>query len=256
MTHITGIIPARYKSTRFPGKPLAQILGKPLIQIVYENAKKSKFINELIIATDDERIYDVAKKFNADVVMTPSEIPTGTDRVAFVAKEINTDIVVNIQGDEPLLTADMIDSAIAPFFTEEKIDISTLAVKIKSEDDLFNPNVVKVVFDKNNFALYFSRSPIPFCRDATTKEEWLKRGEYYKHIGIYVYSKASLLKFVNLPHSKLEEFEKLEQLRALENGMKIKVVVTEKDTIGVDTPNDLEKVIQIFKNKKEFSNAG
>ncbi len=255
MPRITGIIPARYRSTRFPGKPLAQILGKPMIQIVYENAKKSKFINELIIATDDERIYDVAKKFNANVVMTPSDIKTGTDRVAFVAREIDADIVINIQGDEPLLTADMIDSAIEPFFKDEKIDISTLAVKINNVDDLFNPNVVKVVFDGDNFALYFSRSPIPFCRDARAKEEWLKYGEYYKHIGIYVYSKNSLLKFVNLPKSKLEDTEKLEQLRALENGMKIKVVITEKDTIGVDTPSDLEKVIQVFKNQKEFSNA-
>ncbi len=255
MPQIIGVIPARYGSTRFPGKPLADILGKPMIQWVYENAKSSKFINHVLIATDDERILNSAKSFGADVIMTPPDITTGTDRVACLIKEFDADIVVNIQGDEPLMSADMIDSAIEPFLKEENIEISTLAVKINDVETLFNPNVVKVVFDKNNYALYFSRSPIPFCRDAQNKDEWLNLGNYYKHIGIYVYSRDSLFKFVNLKRSKLEEIEKLEQLRALENGMKIKVVITDKDTIGVDTQSDLEKVIQILKNKIGFYNV-
>lgn len=255
MLQIIGVIPARYGSTRFPGKPLAEILGKPMIQWVYENAKASKFINHVLIATDDERILRKAKNFSADVIMTPSDIPTGTDRVAYSVKEFDADIIVNIQGDEPLISADMIDSAIEPFLKEENIEISTLAVEINDVETLFNPNVVKVVFDKNNFALYFSRNPIPFCRDAQNKEEWLSLGNYYKHIGIYVYSRDSLFKFVNFKKSKLEEIEKLEQLRALENGMKIKIVITDKDTIGIDTQSDLEKVIQILKNKVKFNNV-
>lgn len=255
MAKIVGVIPARYSSTRFPGKPLAEILGKPMIQWVYENARNSKLINNIIIATDDDRILKKAKDFGADVIMTPSDIPTGTDRVAHAIREFNADIIVNIQGDEPLISADMIDSAIEPFLKEENIEISTLAVKINDAETLFNPNVVKVVFDKNNIALYFSRNPIPFCRDARTKDEWLKFGDYYKHIGLYVYSRDSLFKFVNLKSSRLEEIEKLEQLRALENGMRIKIVITEKDTIGVDTHFDLEKVTQILKNKKTFNDA-
>ncbi len=255
MPKIIGVIPARYRSTRFPGKPLADILGKPMIQWVYENAKSSRLINYVIIATDDERILNSAKSFGADAIMTPPDIPTGTDRVAYSIKEFDADIVVNIQGDEPLMSADMIDSAIEPFLKEEKFEISTLAVKINNAETLFNPNVVKVVFDKNNYALYFSRSPIPFCRDARNKDEWLMLGDYYKHIGIYVYTRDSLFKFVALKRSKLEEIEKLEQLRALENGMKIKVVITDKDTIGIDTQSDLEKVIQILKNKTGFYNV-
>lgn len=255
MPKIIGVIPARYGSTRFPGKPLVDILGKPMIQWIYENAKSSKLINYVLIATDDKRILNSAKSFGADVIMTPSDIPTGTDRVAYSIKELDADIIVNIQGDEPLMTADMIDSAIEPFLNEENIEISTLAVKINDVDTLFNPNVVKVVFDEDNFALYFSRSPIPFCRDAKDKDEWLRLGDYYKHIGIYVYARDSLFKFVNLKRSKLEDIEKLEQLRALENGMKIKVVITDKDTIGVDTQSDLEKVIQILKNKIGFENV-
>ncbi len=250
MPKVIGVIPARYASTRFPGKPLADILGKPVLQWVYENAKNSKLINHVIIATDDERIFNKARDFGADVIMTPSDIPTGTDRVALAVKELDADVIVNIQGDEPLISGDMIDLAIKPFLKEKEIEISTLAVKINDLDTLFNPNVVKVVFDKNNFALYFSRNTIPFCRDAKTKDEWLKLGDYYKHIGLYVYSRDSLFKFVNIKNSKLEEIEKLEQLRALENGMRIKVVITEKDTIGIDTPADLIKVVEVLKNKK------
>ncbi len=251
MARVIGVIPARYSSTRFPGKPLVDILGKPMVQWVYENAMRSKFLNFLIVATDDERIYNVVKGFGGNVIMTPSDIQTGTDRVAYVMNEFDADIIANIQGDEPLLTSEMIDRAIEPFLNGERVDISTLAVKINDVNLIFNPNVVKVVFDKDNFALYFSRGAIPFCRDAKTDEDWLKLGNFYKHIGLYVYSRDSLLKFVALGKSPLEDIEKLEQLRALENGFRIKVVITESDTIGVDTPEDVEKVVTYLKNKKD-----
>jgi 3-deoxy-manno-octulosonate cytidylyltransferase (CMP-KDO synthetase) len=250
MAKVIGVIPARYSSTRFPGKPLVDILGKPMIQWVYENAMGSKLLDFLIVATDDERIYNVVKSFGGNVIMTPSDIQTGTDRVAYVLNEFDADIVANIQGDEPLLTSEMIDRAIEPFLNSEKVDISTLAVKINDVDLIFNPNVVKVVFDKDKIALYFSRSPIPFCRDAKNEKDWLKLGNFYKHIGLYVYSRESLLRFVSLRRSSLEEIEKLEQLRALENGFRIKVVISESDTIGVDTPEDVEKVVAFLKNKK------
>jgi 3-deoxy-manno-octulosonate cytidylyltransferase (CMP-KDO synthetase) len=250
MAKVIGVIPARYSSTRFPGKPLVDILGKPMIQWVYENAMGSKLLDFLIVATDDERIYNVVKSFGGNVIMTPSNIQTGTDRVAYVLNEFDADIVANIQGDEPLLTSEMIDRAIEPFLNSEKVDISTLAVKINDVDLIFNPNVVKVVFDKDKIALYFSRGPIPFCRDAKNEKDWLRLGNFYKHIGLYVYSRESLLKFVSLRRSSLEEIEKLEQLRALENGFRIKVVISESDTIGVDTPEDVEKVVAFLKNKK------
>jgi 3-deoxy-manno-octulosonate cytidylyltransferase (CMP-KDO synthetase) len=250
MAKVIGVIPARYSSTRFPGKPLVDILGKPMIQWVYENAMGSKLLDFLIVATDDERIYNVVKSFGGNVIMTPSDIQTGTDRVAYVLNEFDADIVANIQGDEPLLTSEMIDRAIEPFLNSEKVDISTLAVKINDVDLIFNPNVVKVVFDKDKIALYFSRSPIPFCRDAKNEKDWLRLGNFYKHIGLYVYSRESLLRFVSLRRSSLEEIEKLEQLRALENGFRIKVVISESDTIGVDTPEDVEKVVAFLKNKK------
>jgi 3-deoxy-manno-octulosonate cytidylyltransferase (CMP-KDO synthetase) len=250
MAKVIGVIPARYSSKRFPGKPLVDILGKPMIQWVYENAMGSKLLDFLIVATDDERIYDVVKSFGGNVIMTPSDIQTGTDRVAYVLNEFDADIVANIQGDEPLLTSEMIDRAIEPFLNSEKVDISTLAVKINDVDLIFNPNVVKVVFDKDKIALYFSRSPIPFCRDAKNEKDWLRLGNFYKHIGLYVYSRESLLRFVSLRRSSLEEIEKLEQLRALENGFRIKVVISESDTIGVDTPEDVEKIVAFLKNKK------
>jgi 3-deoxy-manno-octulosonate cytidylyltransferase (CMP-KDO synthetase) len=250
MAKVIGVIPARYSSKRFPGKPLVDILGKPMIQWVYENAMGSKLLDFLIVATDDERIYNVVKSFGGNVIMTPSDIQTGTDRVAYVLNEFDADIVANIQGDEPLLTSEMIDRAIEPFLNSEKVDISTLAVKINDVDLIFNPNVVKVVFDKDKIALYFSRSPIPFCRDAKNEKDWLRLGNFYKHIGLYVYSRESLLRFVSLRRSSLEEIEKLEQLRALENGFRIKVVISESDTIGVDTPEDVEKIVAFLKNKK------
>ena len=223
---IIGIIPARYSSTRFPGKPLVKIKGKPMIQWVYEAASKSKLLDEVIIATDDKRISDCAGKFAAKVVMTPI-CNSGTDRLAFTVKKINCDIVVNIQGDEPLIKAEMIDSAIRPLLENKNVLVSTLATNFESETERNNPNSVKVILDKNNYAIYFSRLPLHSS---------------LKHIGLYVYRKKFLLKFAQMKQTPLELAEKLEQLRILENGYKIYVAKTKHKTIGVDTKSDLEKV--------------
>jgi len=239
---IVGIIPARFASTRLMGKPLAEIGNKPLIQHTYESASQSKLIKKIIIAVDDKKVAQVCKDFGAEVVTTPKNISTGSDRIAHVAKKLDdADIVVNIQGDEPFISGQMIDEAIEPLLFDNKVNISTLAKRIESAAELQSPDVVKIVFDYNNYALYFSRSPIPFVRDTISAELALEKTEIYKHIGLYVYRKESLLKFTKLKPTDLERAEKLEQLRMLENGMKIKIVVTEFDTMSVDTPEDLNR---------------
>lgn len=237
---IVGIIPARFASSRLMGKPLANIGGKPMIQHTYESAKKSKLLNKIIIAVDDEKLLEVARKFNAEVVMTPNDLPSGSDRIAYVARSIEADIVVNIQGDEPFIPGKMIDQAIEPLLFDHEVEVSTLAKRIDKVEELKTPSIPKVVFDYNNYALYFSRSPIPFVRDARTNLERIGSGEIYKHIGLYVFKKETLLKFTSLEPTDLEKIEKLEQLRMLENGIKIKIVVTEYDSLSVDTPKDLE----------------
>ncbi|MEW6555800.1 MAG: 3-deoxy-manno-octulosonate cytidylyltransferase [Elusimicrobiota bacterium] len=224
--NVIGIIPARYSSTRLPGKPLIKISRKPMIQWVYEAVLKSKLLDRIIIATDDKRIFDVAKSFNADIVMTP-RCNSGTDRISFASKKIDCDIVVNIQCDEPLIKAAMIDSAIKPVIEHKNILVSTLAADFYDTEEKNNPNNVKVILDKNNFAIYFSRLPLP---------------NSLKHIGLYVYRRNFLLKFAQMDQTPLEKAEKLEQLRILENNYKIYVVKTKHKTIGVDTKNDLEKV--------------
>jgi len=223
---IIGVIPVRYNSTRFPGKPLVKILDKPMMQWVYEAALKSKFLDEVIIATDDKKIYDCAGTFGAKVVMTP-ECNSGTDRLAFVVRKINCGIVVNIQGDEPLLEPEIIDAAIKPLTINKNNQVSTIATNFESENEKNNPNNVKVILDKNNFAIYFSRLPLP---------------NSLKHIGLYVYKKNFLLKFAGMKQTPLELAEKLEQLRILENGCKIYVAKTKYKTIGVDTKSDLNEV--------------
>jgi 3-deoxy-manno-octulosonate cytidylyltransferase (CMP-KDO synthetase) len=245
----TAIIPARYASTRFPGKPLATINGKPLIQYVWEAASRASLINRVIIATDDERIFKAVKEFGGEGLMTSSNHATGTDRISEVAKKIKADIIVNVQGDEPLIEPRVIDMAVEPFrgirteFGSSELQMGTICTEIKNKDELDNPNVVKVVADCNGFALYFSRYPIPYNRDNDS------RASYYKHIGLYVYRKDFLIKFSQLPPTPLEEIEKLEQLRALEHGYKIKVIKTEYNSIGVDTHEDLERVKEILKKK-------
>lgn len=245
--YVVAIIPARYASTRLNGKPLLHIDGKPMIQWVYERAKKAKLTNDVIAATDDRRVFDAVRYFGGKAVMTSTEHRTGTDRIAEAAGGLNVDIIVNVQGDEPLIEPEMIDAAIRPLKNDSEIVVSTLKTKIKDEKELNNPNVVKVVADKNDFALYFSRLPIPYVRDG---EQWpvaggQKNSIHFKHIGLYVYKKDFLLEFARMKPTPLEEAEKLEQLRVLENGYKIKVVETKYDSIGVDTEEDLERVRKI-----------
>ena len=233
-----GVIPARYGAQRFPGKPLALIAGKPLVQRVYEQARKAQRLDRIVIATDDTRIADVVKKFGGEVVMTSPACPSGTDRAAEVVRQLDCDQVVNIQGDEPLMRPEMIDQLVDGL---ADYDMATLARLIESAEVLANPNVVKVVFDINGNALYFSRHPIPFVRDVGAT------APHFKHLGIYAYRRDFLLKFVQLPPSALEKTEKLEQLRALENGFAIKVLVTLHDSVGVDVPADVKIVEEILR---------
>ncbi|MBI9071574.1 MAG: 3-deoxy-manno-octulosonate cytidylyltransferase [Melioribacteraceae bacterium] len=246
---IVGVIPARYGSSRLEGKPLADICGKPMMQHTYESVKKSKLLNKVILAVDDERLYNAAKSFGANVMMTPKDIKTGSDRIAFVAKSLEkADIIVNIQGDEPFIKSIMIDESIEPLLFDHSIHVSTLAKKVKSIDELNSPDIPKVVFDYNNFALYFSRSTIPFVRDAKDAREIILKHDIYKHIGLYTYRRNALFEFTNYNPTDLELTEKLEQLRMLEHGMKIKVVITENESISVDTAEDLEKARLYYKN--------
>ena len=210
--------------------------------------------HDVIIAVDDKKLYDTAKKFGAHVRLTPKEINTGSDRIAYVAKELSgADIIVNIQGDEPFIKGKMIDQAIEPLIFDKTVEVSTLARKITSVDELKSPSIPKVVFDYQNFAMYFSRSPIPYVRDARTNLERIQSGEIYKHIGLYVFRRDALLKFTGLKPTDLEQIEKLEQLRMLENGFKIKIVVTEFDTLSVDTPADLEMARRYYANQMKVN---
>ena len=242
-----GIIPARYGSTRFEGKLLADFCGKPVIQHTWENAKKSKSIDDLIVATDDKRIYNVAKGFGANVVYTSVAHKSGSDRLTEVAASIDAKIIVNIQADEPLLATSMIDDVVGAISKDKTLVMATLCHKINNAAEIQDPNVVKVVFDRFGLALYFSRSPIPYERMGS--DDKLQNIDYYKHIGIYAYAKDFLFTFKSLPQSRLEKTEKLEQLRVLENGYRIKVIETKFDTIGIDTPEDLEKAIEMIKGK-------
>ena len=243
-----GIIPARYGSTRFEGKLLADFCGKPVIQHTWENAKKSNSIDDLIIATDDKRIYNTAKGFGANVVYTSVAHKSGSDRLTEVAASIDAKIIVNIQADEPLLHPSMIDDVTGAILKDRALVMATLCHRIKNAAEIHDPSVVKVVFDRNGFALYFSRSSIPYERMGS--DDKLQIIDYYKHIGIYAYAKDFLFTFKSLPQSRLEKTEKLEQLRVLENGYRIKVIETKFDTVGIDTPEDLEKAVEIIKGKQ------
>lgn len=236
---ITAIIPARYASTRLPGKPLLDISGKPMVQHVYERAQRAELVNRVIVATDDRRIFDAVERFGGKAVMTSESHKSGTDRLAEVAKGLDSDIIVNIQGDEPLIEPGMIDEAIRPLMEDGSIVMGSLKAEIRDETELNNPNVVKVVVDRNDFALYFSRYPIPYIRDDSPLSLLTGR---FKHIGLYVYRREFLLEYAGMPQTPLEEAEKLEQLRALENGYRIKVPTTRYQSIGVDTEEDLERV--------------
>jgi len=239
MDNILCVIPVRYGSTRFPGKPLAKILDKPMVQWVWENAKKVKIIDRVIIATDDDRIFQTAKNFGAEVIMTDKNCKSGTDRVSEVAKKIKCSIVVNLQGDEPLISSKTIEITIKELLKDKKAVVSTPVCRVYDKKELNDPNFVKVVFDKNKYAMYFSRVIIPFIAHHSSLR---KNFPFYKHIGLYVYRKNFLEKFSKMGESQLEKIEKLEQLRILENGYKIKVVVVNDRTIPVDNPEDIKKV--------------
>jgi 3-deoxy-manno-octulosonate cytidylyltransferase (CMP-KDO synthetase) len=227
------VIPARYHSTRFPGKPLAKLWGKPLIQHVYERAVQSTRCSRVIIATDDAGIAAAASGIGAEVAMTRPDHPTGTDRVAEVARGLDCELVVNVQGDEPLVDPASIDAAVEPLAADASIPMGTLCAPIEETADLANPNVVKVVLNNSGFALYFSRLPIPFVRDDSAD------ATRYRHIGLYVYRREFLLALAGLSPTPLEQAEKLEQLRVLEHGHRIRVVIVPKASPGIDTPAEL-----------------
>ncbi|MFH0762816.1 MAG: 3-deoxy-manno-octulosonate cytidylyltransferase [Candidatus Omnitrophota bacterium] len=234
---VIGIIPARYFSSRFEGKVLADIAGKPMIQHVWERAKQSFLLDDLIIACDNEQVAEAARGFGAKVVFTAKAHISGTDRIIEVINPLDVKVIVNIQGDEPLIHPTMIDDVARALLEDRSISMATVIKRITDPEIIKDPHVVKVVADKNNFALYFSRSPIPFLADNSKNKEPV----YYKHIGLYAYTKDFLFIYKNLPASNLEKTEALEQLRVLEEGYRIKVIETKYDTVGVDTPEDLEK---------------
>lgn len=243
---VIGVIPARYSSTRFEGKVLVDILGKPMLQHVWERAKRALLLDDLIIACDDERVAKVASGFGAKVIITAKEHPSGTDRIVEVINPIDVKVVINIQADEPLVHPTMIDSLASVLLDNSSLYIATLMKAIEDPDVINNPNVVKVVIDKNNFALYFSRSPIPFH----SQNSDIKLPVYFKHIGLYGYTKDFLFTYKNQPSAYLERVECLEQLRVLEEGFRIKVIETKYDTVGVDTPQDLEKVKEYLSDRE------
>jgi 3-deoxy-manno-octulosonate cytidylyltransferase (CMP-KDO synthetase) len=239
---ILGVIPARYASSRFPGKALSRIGSKTMLEHVYERVSMARYLSSVVIATDDERIYDEARRFHARVTMTRSDHLSGTDRVAEVASaHPEAGLIVNVQGDEPLIDPLAIDAAILPMLDDPDSPMSTLAKRIEDPEEITDPNVVKVVTDHAGLALYFSRCPIPYVRaDARAGSTFLK------HIGLYVYHRDFLLGYSAMPVGPLEKAERLEQLRALENGHRIRVVETEYESLGVDTPADLERVTRLF----------
>ena len=235
----TAVIPSRYGSSRFEGKPLALVAGKPMIQRVYEQAQKSKAVSKTIVATDDKRIFDAVEAFGGKAVMTSDRCRSGTDRVAQTANILDLDlddIIINIQGDQPIFNPETLEEMIAPFENDPGLVMSTLAFKIQDKREITDPKDVKVTFDKNKFAMYFSRAQIPFPRDKDTN------AEFYKHLGFYAYKKKFLDKLVNLSTGTCEHIEKLEQLRVLEFGYKIKVVITQYDSPEIDLPEDIKRI--------------
>jgi 3-deoxy-manno-octulosonate cytidylyltransferase (CMP-KDO synthetase) len=242
---ILGVIPARYASSRFPGKALATVRSRTVLELVWERVSMARYLGPVVIATDDERIARAARGFGAQVCMTRNDHVSGTDRVAEVASAYeDVELVVNIQGDEPLIDPNAIDAAILPLLEEPAIPMGTLKKRIEDPRELRDPNVVKVVTDRFGNAIYFSRANIPFVRDSDGLHPVQAGGEItsFKHIGLYVYRRDFLLRYSALPIGPLEQLERLEQLRAIENGFRMRVVETDYESIGVDTPADLEKV--------------
>lgn len=251
---VVAIIPSRYGATRFPGKPLALLRGKPMIQHVYERASEVRVLDRIIVATDDERIAEVIRNINGEIAMIHSNYPTGTDALAQVAQEVEAEIVVNIQGDLPVFYPAIIEDAVSILVRSPHAVMSTVKTPIYKWAQWHNPNVVKIVTDREEYAIYFSRSPIPFNRDLCSLS---RKGNSetilgYRHIGLYVYRKDFLLSFITLPQTSLEQIERLEQLRVLESGYRIVVSNTEHGTMEIDTPKDLQKAERILK-KREMS---
>jgi len=254
-TVVVAVIPARYASTRLPGKPLLEIGGRPMILHVVDRAREVPAIDRVIVATDDERVADAVRRAGAEAVMTSAGHRTGTDRLAEVAAGLEADLIVNIQGDEPFIEPSTIEAALAPMLSDASIVMSTTSEPIQSAEDALNPNVVKVVVDAEGFALYFSRHPIPYPRAAAIEHGSVEAalrarpdllGRIAKHTGLYVYRREFLITYAGLQPTPLEELETLEQLRALENGYRIRVVPVAHRSIGVDTPEDLERVRRMF----------
>lgn len=243
-----GLIPARYASTRFPGKPLALLAGKPVIQHVYEQA--SKVLDAVYVATDDERIYNKVEEFGGKAVMTSTEHHSGTDRIEEALQKVggNFDVVVNIQGDEPFIQKSQIET-LCKCFDDKNTQIATLGKPFESIEAVENPNSPKIVLDNNGYAMYFSRSIIPFIR-GVEKSEWLKKHTFLKHLGVYAYRSNVLNEITKLPQSELELAESLEQLRWLQNGYKIKVGLTNAETVGIDTPDDLRRAEDFIRNRQ------
>ena len=248
---IIGIIPARYGSTRLHAKPLIDLCGKPMIQRVYEGAMSSRYLDKIIVATDDESIVVAVRKFGGDAVMTPTTLTSGTERVAHIAKTFpNAEIIVNIQGDEPLLRGEMIDETIFPLLNDSSFRVSTPIRRVETVEELYSPGIPKVVVTEDFFALYFSRFPIPFVVKELPTREAQNHFAFYKHIGLYVFRADSLQAFTQLPRTELEQAESLEQLRMLHYGWKIKTVLTRYNTFSVDTFADAEFVREKLRNTK------
>lgn len=233
---VVAIIPARYHSTRLPAKALADIGGRTMIEHVYRRASAARSVGVVIVATDDRRICDAVEAFGGRAQMTSAAHRSGTDRLAEIAANLSADLIVNVQGDEPLIEPSTIDDAIAPFRSDPELEMTTLRRRIDDPADLHNPNVTKVVVDQQGYAMYFSRAPIPFTRTGSPA------APAWRHIGLYVYRRECLLRITALPPTAMEEAEALEQLRALEHGVRIKAIETTQECVGVDTPEDLERV--------------
>jgi|YelNatPaOPRAMG01_1025707.scaffolds.fasta_scaffold00001_48 3-deoxy-manno-octulosonate cytidylyltransferase (CMP-KDO synthetase) len=246
---VLGVIPARWASSRFPGKPLADIAGKPMIQWVWEAARRANALDRLVVATDDDRIYAAVCGFGGEAVMTPDTFASGSDRVAWVAARMpEYQVVANIQGDEPLLEPGVLDAAVETILEDPAAEVVTLARIVEDPTELENVNTARVVVDHRGYALYFSRAVIPYCRDVPDLHQWPRHHPYLDQIGLYVYRRETLLRFASLPPSSLEQAEKLEQLRLLQNGIRVKVRVVDTKPICVDTPEDLEVVRRMVAN--------
>ena len=246
---VVVVIPSRYGSTRLPGKPLVSLAGKPMVQHVYERARRAQTVHRVLVATDDQRIVDAVKSFGGEACMTRTDHRTGTERIAEVAAREAGDVFVNVQGDEPLIDPAAIDTAVGALLEEPAAQISTVATPVRHAGDIMDPNVVKAVLDFDGNALYFSRAPIPWVRDSQQKIHV----NYWKHLGLYVFERNALLEYPTLPQGELEKIEQLEQLRWLENGWKIRVAEVAHDAVSVDVPEDVTRAERLLQEEKRVA---